>query len=112
MFNTYGRRSIIYYFSHLFLSFILSIDCNFSLFIFCNNFLYSDTNLFFRQVVSRHAARGWEKGLCAMSHTPIGGHPQGNNYFCLPHQRKGVNVIYETFTQALDSTYPLIKIIL
>ncbi|RVE49546.1 hypothetical protein evm_005774 [Chilo suppressalis] len=29
------------------------------------------------QVVSRHAARGWEKGLCAMSHTPIGGHPQG-----------------------------------
>nr|XP_049699779.1 axin isoform X2 [Helicoverpa armigera] len=28
-------------------------------------------------VVSRHAARGWEKGLCAMSHTPIGGHPQG-----------------------------------
>ncbi|KAH9632085.1 hypothetical protein HF086_015289 [Spodoptera exigua] len=29
------------------------------------------------EVVSRHAARGWEKGLCAMSHTPIGGHPQG-----------------------------------
>ncbi|CAH2231994.1 jg4055 [Pararge aegeria aegeria] len=29
------------------------------------------------QVVSRHAARGWEQGLCAMSHTPIGGHPQG-----------------------------------
>ncbi|XP_069358732.1 axin [Maniola hyperantus] len=28
-------------------------------------------------VVSRHAARGWEQGLCAMSHTPIGGHPQG-----------------------------------
>ncbi|KAJ8729895.1 hypothetical protein PYW07_016933 [Mythimna separata] len=28
-------------------------------------------------VVSRHAARGWEKGLCAMSHTPVGGHPQG-----------------------------------
>ncbi|XP_072931703.1 axin-like [Epargyreus clarus] len=29
------------------------------------------------KVVSRHAARGWEQGLCAMSHTPIGGHPQG-----------------------------------
>nr|XP_032519216.1 axin isoform X1 [Danaus plexippus plexippus] len=28
-------------------------------------------------VVSRHAARGWEQGLCAMSHTPVGGHPQG-----------------------------------
>ncbi|KPJ12693.1 Axin [Papilio machaon] len=28
-------------------------------------------------LVSRHAARGWEQGLCAMSHTPIGGHPQG-----------------------------------
>nr|XP_049699782.1 axin isoform X4 [Helicoverpa armigera] len=32
---------------------------------------------FASEVVSRHAARGWEKGLCAMSHTPIGGHPQG-----------------------------------
>ncbi|CAH2037051.1 unnamed protein product, partial [Iphiclides podalirius] len=28
-------------------------------------------------LVSRHAARGWEHGLCAMSHTPIGGNPQG-----------------------------------
>ena len=35
------------------------------------------------QVVSRHAARGWEKGLCAMSHTPIGGHPQGNSFLDL-----------------------------
>ncbi|CAG4937256.1 unnamed protein product [Parnassius apollo] len=31
----------------------------------------------FAALVSRHAARGWEQGLCAMSHTPIGGHPQG-----------------------------------
>ncbi|CAH3832635.1 unnamed protein product [Pieris brassicae] len=28
-------------------------------------------------VVSRHAECGWEQGLCAMSHTPGGGHPQG-----------------------------------
>ncbi|CAH0723154.1 unnamed protein product, partial [Brenthis ino] len=33
--------------------------------------------LSFQHVLSRHAARGWEQGLCAMSHTPIGGHPQG-----------------------------------
>lgn len=37
--------------------------------------------LFVCQLVSRHAARGWEQGLCAMSHTPIGGHPQGNTIF-------------------------------
>ncbi|CAG9584902.1 unnamed protein product [Danaus chrysippus] len=37
----------------------------------------SGSKLLKRQVVSRHAARGWEKGLCAMSHTPVGGHPQG-----------------------------------
>ncbi|CAH2106094.1 unnamed protein product [Euphydryas editha] len=29
------------------------------------------------KVLSRHAARGWEQGLCAMSTTPTGGHPQG-----------------------------------
>lgn len=45
--------------------------CEFYLYI--NNVLY----IVYVQVVSRHAARGWDKGLCAMSHTPIGGHPQG-----------------------------------